>query len=285
MSFNFPSLKSIEAFESAGRLKSFKAASQELNLSESTISYRIEKLENELGTLLFERQIRKIVLTNEGRSFLKDASKSLSLFKAAVIKAKNKAESSLTVATSTYFASRWLSPRMQHWARLTNNSVNINLSHDLEIETSEPIIKIVWRINIPQPNIPSLLLETDMSVYCSPKIAKFLKDPRDIQDFNLLSHVPHLDVWDDWLSLVGQKRNPAKIVVMPDSNVRIQAAVDGLGLVMGNQLIQKEIIAGKLVKPFSTDLKGCGFYIENPNNVSNTAKKFIAWLKQASRKK
>ena len=51
----FPGSAALRAFESAGRLLSFKRAAQEVKLTESAISFQIRQLERDLGIDLFER--------------------------------------------------------------------------------------------------------------------------------------------------------------------------------------------------------------------------------------
>jgi hypothetical protein len=61
-----PPLDTLRVFEAAARLKSFKAAGDELNVTASAVSQRVATLEEELGTALFVRHTRRIELTREG---------------------------------------------------------------------------------------------------------------------------------------------------------------------------------------------------------------------------
>ena len=60
----------LQAFEAAGRLGSFRAAAEELNVSPSNISHQIRDLESHLGTPLFSRSGRRVTLTQEGANYL-----------------------------------------------------------------------------------------------------------------------------------------------------------------------------------------------------------------------
>ena len=55
----------------------FTRASEELNLTQSAVSYQIKSLEKELGVKLFNRNKRKISLTSQGQKVLKYANKML----------------------------------------------------------------------------------------------------------------------------------------------------------------------------------------------------------------
>lgn len=63
-------LHQLEYFLAVEKYGSFSAASQEINVSQSTLSQQIKKLEEELGVQLFIRNPRSITLTPAGRDFL-----------------------------------------------------------------------------------------------------------------------------------------------------------------------------------------------------------------------
>lgn len=62
-------LADIKAFVTVARLGSFTSAATEMNLSQSALSRRIEKIESALGTQLFQRTTRKVSLTAFGVEF------------------------------------------------------------------------------------------------------------------------------------------------------------------------------------------------------------------------
>jgi len=66
MNFDLPDLR---AFVAVAKLGSFRAAADELHLSQPALSRRIEKLESALGVRLFHRTTRKVDMTNVGREF------------------------------------------------------------------------------------------------------------------------------------------------------------------------------------------------------------------------
>ena len=59
----------IEAFIELTETNSFAKAANNLNLSQPALSRRIQKLEHELGTTLFDRTTRKVQLSYSGRNF------------------------------------------------------------------------------------------------------------------------------------------------------------------------------------------------------------------------
>lgn len=63
-------LADLRAFLSVADFASFRAASDNLHLSQSALSRRIDKLEGALGVKLFSRTTRKVELTTVGRAFV-----------------------------------------------------------------------------------------------------------------------------------------------------------------------------------------------------------------------
>jgi LysR family D-serine deaminase transcriptional activator len=62
-------LSKMYTFEVAARHESFALAAEELSLSPSAVSHRINLLEEELGIQLFVRSHRKVELTQEESAF------------------------------------------------------------------------------------------------------------------------------------------------------------------------------------------------------------------------
>lgn len=69
----------LEQFVTVARTKNFTRAAKELNLSQSSLSRAILKLEDQLGQPLFERKPREVVLTDLGELLLGRAKEILKL--------------------------------------------------------------------------------------------------------------------------------------------------------------------------------------------------------------
>ncbi len=66
----------------------YQSASEQLYLTNSTLSKHIQKMEAELGTPLFERSTRKVTLTNEGKIFQQKCAQILELYDEALAQMK-----------------------------------------------------------------------------------------------------------------------------------------------------------------------------------------------------
>ena len=72
-------LQQLQYFMTLSRVLHYTHAAEELHISQPTLSYSINELEKELEVKLFEKQNRKIMLTESGERFLPYAEKALSL--------------------------------------------------------------------------------------------------------------------------------------------------------------------------------------------------------------
>lgn len=72
-------LQQLQYFITLSRVLHYTHAAEELHISQPTLSYSISELEKELDVKLFEKQNRKITLTESGERFLPYVEKSLAL--------------------------------------------------------------------------------------------------------------------------------------------------------------------------------------------------------------
>lgn len=129
-------LSRLSTFEVAARHESFALAADELALTPSAVSHRINQLEEELGIQLFVRSHRKVELTREGKRVYWALKASLDGLNQEILDIKNQELSgSLTVYSRPSIAQCWLVPALGDFSRrypaisltvLTGND-NVNL--------------------------------------------------------------------------------------------------------------------------------------------------------------
>ncbi|MDP5217356.1 LysR family transcriptional regulator [Ruegeria sp. 2205SS24-7] len=79
MTYRFPSLNGLKAFEAAARHQSFKAAAAELGVTPGAVSQQVKRLEASLGISLFRRLPQGLLLTREGGAYLPKVSRAFDL--------------------------------------------------------------------------------------------------------------------------------------------------------------------------------------------------------------
>src|SRR5262245_46901141 len=130
--WHVPPLDLLLAFEAAARHLSFTKAADGLSLTQSAISRQIQALEASLGTKLFERRTRSLLLTETGQRFEQVVEEVLAQLDDAARKMRGVAPArTVTVTTTPGFASLWLIPRLNNYLQ-ANPGVDVRISASYE---------------------------------------------------------------------------------------------------------------------------------------------------------
>lgn len=262
-----PPLKSLQAFEAAGRHLSFTEAARELSVTPGAISQQIRLLEESLEVKLFKRMNRLIVLTDDGQLFLPLISAGFQQFAEAVARLRDKSSTGpLTITSAPSFVSKWLIPRL---ARFKAAHPGI----DVRIDTSDRLVDfrhedIDVGIRFGDGVYPELetvyLFSFDLIPVCAPDLMQRghgLKKISDLRHHTLLhSNYDEVDPgfpdWAMWLKVVEADDVDADHgIYFNQSDLLFQAALDGQGVaLLANVMAEPEIKAGRLVQPFATRL-------------------------------
>ncbi len=82
-------LSGMKAFVTVAELGSFSKAAEVLNLTQPALTRKIQKIESNLNTALFERTTRKIMLTQAGKMLLPKAKSLIASLDAAIFNISN----------------------------------------------------------------------------------------------------------------------------------------------------------------------------------------------------
>ena len=111
----------LQAFLSIAERGSFQRAAANLNLSQTAISHRMRKLEDELGIKLFARTTREVTLTRAGIDFLPKARKTIAELEQSFDELKQqgaKRRERLDIACLPVFAVHYLPPILSRFHAL-----------------------------------------------------------------------------------------------------------------------------------------------------------------------
>jgi len=262
-----PPLKSLQAFEAAGRHLSFTAAARELNVTPGAISQQMRMLEEFLEVRLFKRLNRAIVLTDAGQLFLPLVSKGFDNFGEAVaLLRNNRADGPLTITAAASFISNWLIPRLGRFkARHPEIDVRIDTSNRLVDFMHEDIDLGIRFGNGYYPELQTVFLFSyDLIPVCAPELMQAGKGLEKISDLNhhtlLHSDYGTLDAafpdWEMWLKVVGEETvDTGHGIYFSQADQLFQAALDGQGVALiANVMVERALAEGRLVQPFSASL-------------------------------
>ncbi|PWQ98476.1 LysR family transcriptional regulator [Leucothrix arctica] len=300
MKHSLPPLESLKVFEAAARHLSFLLAAKELCVSKGAVSYQIRKLEEDLQCKLFKRSIRQIYLTEAGQLLFQTTRRLFQELEHTVSKLKvSKQQANVTIAATTYVAARWLSSRISRFNEAFPN-INIMLQHTVDADDfklDDVDLAIIWgprndkldkdrfaKITMPLfPVISPRLLEThNISSTQHLNIDTLLSGP--LKNIPLLCEDREEDMWQDWLDAYQlpdselRLNNPRR--TLGDANVRAQAAVDGQGLVLADELMLNELNNGLLIRLFKKSLNSYSydFYAASTRMYSDNAMILRDWI-------
>lgn len=255
MTRQMPSLNGLRAFEAAARHGSFKAAAEELNVTQTAVSHMVRVLEKQLGFALFRRHANRLELTDQGRSFqpgLTEAFDAIARLSEQV--ALMQTGPVLTVGAAPTLALHWLIPRLAGFGS-NHPDIEVRIAtagamHPLRDDWTCTIRRGTgnWIGHIAEELFPSTLVPV-----CTPAIAAILRHPRDLEAITLIV-VSHLrEQWDWWAEAAGLSApiQPASEIVFESSVMAIQAALDGVGVAVAQlPYVSDALTAGRLVTPF-----------------------------------
>ena len=113
----FRSFDSLKLFCIVSKNMSFTKAGDILHLSKGAISYRISKLEDELGFKLFERRHTQINLTPQGKILWNAASQHFGQLETVISDLRSQSNDKLCVGAHSWFISRGLGPRVSNFTK------------------------------------------------------------------------------------------------------------------------------------------------------------------------
>ncbi|WVV48107.1 LysR family transcriptional regulator [Pseudomonas sp. NA13] len=286
------SLELFRAFEAAARQQSFTAAAIELGTTQPAISQQIKRLEEQLGTRLFDRIYRGIELTEAGTILFEQVQVGLQSIDAGLsaITAQHQHEV-LQVATDFAFAAYWLMPRL-HRFHAANPQVDVSLvtserNHNM-LRTDIDVAVLFGDGRFKQGESRWLFNEEVFPV-CSPLLLKEHPMPLPAQalaEFPLLHLRAGNNNWFEWSGVfreLGITSPPAPGQLRFDNyTLLIQAAIGGQGIAIGwRHLVDNLLAQGLLCRPIAeTVLSRQGYYVVLPQRKRRGAliRQFVDWL-------
>lgn len=277
----------LRTFAVVARMSSFSAAADCLNLTKGAVSYQIKRLELALGFELFVRQARGIRLTAEGRELSIVASHAFADIEQAIARLSHKPTRILTIGVTTYFASRWLSPRLTAFMR-QHPTIRLRIQPMIDLiafADSGVDLAIRWGRGtwadceiqplFRCPAFPTGNTETARLVAEQGEAAAF-------EQLTLLRDRDDSDAWSDWFRAAGLHfRGQSDTLIIPDPNVRVQAVIDGQGVALNDALVQREIDSGQIHRLSATSLDDYGYFLAVPDGEAASAalQAFVAWVR------
>ena len=266
-----PSLPALRAFEATARLGSAQRAAEELSVTPTAISHQVRQLEEALGTALFVRTPRQLVLTAPGRELQQALTASFDAMADAVARLRAApVRQTVTISATPAVVTRWLLPRAEALRqRQQTLDLRFHVSHRPEaLDGVTADVAIRYGHGHWPGLVADKLFDTTFIPACSPSLK--LRRRADLPRHTLLHFAPHGAAVDiDWRAWQKQARVPGLDVTagpaFSDETHAVAAALAGQGVaLMGSLLVRSELEAGLLVQPFGPELRGQPFHLVYP---------------------
>ena len=237
--YKLPPLNSLKAFESAARLKSFSLAAAELSVTDGAVSRHVQQLENWLGMPLFVRLHRRVELTDEGAAYLTEAGAALDRLALATARLmEERTHRVLRVNAMVSFTLRWLVPRLSGF-QLAHPNVEVRITtSDAPVPELNAAFDVIIRGGpdlAPGFKAFPFLSDSHLPV-CSPRLLaqRPIRQIADLEQHTFIHATTMQGGWTDWLATAGAgDLQPLHSLTFEHVYVAIQAAIDGLGVAMG----------------------------------------------------
>jgi len=292
----------VRAFMAVARHLNFRAAADEMALTQSAVSRQIQALEGEIGAALFLRHTRAVELTSAGTQLLRAVSPSLERIDSAVrLIRQNAGRKIVSISTWASFASMWLIPRLESF-QSEHPDIDIRIDAtdvSVDLETSDVDLVVRYALPTTVPAHAERLFGEQLTPVASPWLINSgpaLKKAKDLDQFALIEagdayRSQHMEwlTWRRWLDAQGLKNfEPKRWLYFNYAHQIAQAALTGQGVALTRMpLISDSLANGSLVEVLpGTRLESPLAYwlIIGPRSGQRPEiAAFCAWLREQAR--
>ena len=253
----------LRAFEAVARQLNFRAASEDLSLTQSAVSRQIQALEEDVGVALFLRHTRAVELTSAGGQLLRAVLPALERLDNAVRLVRRTAgRKSVAITTWASFASMWLIPRLEAFQ---NDHPDIDLRIDasdvyVELDTADVDVALRYARAGSVPPTAIRLFGEQLTPVASPWLIKSghpLEQGSDLAHFALIeagdghrNQNLELLAWRRWLDVYQLPTlEPKRWLHFNYAHQIAQAALTGQGIALARMsLVADSLASGDLVE-------------------------------------
>ena len=293
----------LRTLEAVARHLNFRAAADELAMTQSAVSRQIQALEEELGSALFARHTRSVELTAAGEQLLRATVPSIERIDSAVRMIRtHSGRKVVSITTWASFATMWLIPRLEAFqSEYPDIDIRIDAT-DSVVDLESNGVDIALRHTHPKdaPAQATLLFSDQFTPVASPWLLQGkipLRTEADLARHTLIEagggyRTSNLEwlTWRRWLDTVGQKSlEPKRWLYFNYAHQIVQAALTGQGVALARlPLIADSLASGDLVEVLPQHRRDSpmAYYLVLASKSSSRPEiqAFADWLLEQARK-
>jgi len=264
--------QALKFFYHVARLGRLEAAAAHLHVTSGAVSKQIKSLERVLGTPVFTKQGRNLVLNTAGQHLYDACTVQYAALSQALLQIKQQ-DHDLRVSCEPTLAMKWLIPRITAFPQDAGFNVVI-LAAGGAVDFGRQSVDVAIRRNDfawPAGIATERLGDEKMGAVQIPALAHFRR---------LHSH-SRPEAWNVWLQHGGAGAEMAEDMYFEHFYLSIQAAVAGLGVAMASQwMVADEIENGVLAAPEGFKPDGSAYYLlsAEPFEADERKQRFLACI-------
>ncbi|KZK79312.1 HTH-type transcriptional activator AmpR [Pseudovibrio sp. Ad46] len=269
---NIP-LNALRAFEVAARQGSFTRAAIELRVTQAAVSHQLIALEELLGTPLFHRTPKGLILTDEGTALHPILTQSFDRIGNILDRfLDGRYQETLNVGVVTTFATGYLIERLPDFQQ-KHPGVNLRLfTNNNRVDITKEGLDIAIRLG--EGLWPGLqatpLLTTPLTPLCSPDIGLSLKTPQDLTNHTLFRSY-RSDEWELWFQHAASACPKITGPVFDSSLAMADMVEAGLGIaLLPHDMFKRRMSEGRLVRPFPLEVTTGKYWLTHLKSKSAT---------------
>lgn len=243
-----PSLNALRAFEASGRRLNFRAAAEELNVTQGAVAQQVRMLEEYLGVALFVRLPRGLALTTEGSIYVVNVTRAFDVLAESTEEILNQPKTIIISVTPTV-ATKILLPNFSGLYKALPHIKLQTMATEHVANFDQDQVDIAIRLtegNFSDDLEAQLLFPQELVAVASPFLIKELPDIVNIEQFASLPllHDTH-NAWPQFLNIHTELAGP----VFNQTALALDAALAGQGIALTcRAFVERDLAAKRLVQ-------------------------------------
>ena len=251
----------IQTFLTAAKCGNFKRTSEILFISQPSVTVHIQNLEKELGVHLFQKEGRRVKLTEEGKRYVSHAEQLMKVYQQGLEDLQTFSQgytSKLTLAISPLNADTILPSVLKKFMKLHPHvelSVKVLDSEDIEQAVLREKIDLgISCLPATDSNLFCQLLHTDDVKLIAPHDGLCSEsgpplDEEEVLTSNILLTDNHPVYWDHLNRMVKHHFPNTRMMKVSQINITKRFIAEGLGIsFLPESTVRREILEGRLME-------------------------------------
>ncbi|PWE13091.1 LysR substrate-binding domain-containing protein [Alcaligenes faecalis] len=258
---SLPPLNALRAFEVSGRRLSFRAAADELGVTQGAVAQQVRALEEHLGLALFQRHPRGLQLTVAGAAYLAEVTRAFDTLADATGRLLVRPDT-VTISVTPTVAANLLIPRLGDLQAALPDVELRTVATEALSDFERDQVDIAVRLTRPPFAVDleaKLLFRQDLVAVASPRLVGNVTLPLSSEQLRALPLLH--DAQGHWATFL---KTSSKLpgAVFNQTTLALDAAMAGQGVALAcKAFVAMDLAAGRLVQVAEAGTLGPDFYL------------------------